>query len=171
MHETEQRWTFDNWLADHKGILFKVIRTYAHNAHDQEDLFQEIALQVWKSVPDYRGEAKVSTWIYRVALYAALAWSRKERTQPATQDLTSVIHSLSAIETAFDDRLRWLYEQLAQLEPVDRSICLLLFEGFKYREIADLLGISESNVGVKLNRIKTHLVRMSKEEAQDDPAK
>lgn len=171
MHETEQRRIFDNWLADHKGILFKVIRAYARTVHDQEDLFQEIALQVWRSVPDYRGEAKVSTWIYRVALYAALAWSRKEQTQPPTQDLAAVAHTLIANETVPNERLSWLYEQLAQLEPVDRSLCLLLFEGFKYREIAELLGISESHVGVKLNRIKTHLVRMSREEAQDDPAK
>ncbi|MEZ4736291.1 MAG: sigma-70 family RNA polymerase sigma factor [Caldilineaceae bacterium] len=170
MHESEQRRIFDNWLAEHKGILFKVIRAYARHAYDQEDLFQEIALQVWKSVPDYRGEAKVSTWIYRVALYAALAWSRKERTQPPTQDLAAVAHTLVATEAVPDERIHWLYEQLAQLEPIDRSICLLLFEGFKYREIAELLGISESNVGVKLNRIKTHLARMSKEKAQDDPA-
>lgn len=166
MHEDEQRRIFDDWLAEHKGILFKIIRAYAHNAHDQEDLFQEVALQVWKSVPDYRGEAKVSTWIYRVALYAALAWTRKERTQPQTQDLTAVAQTLTVNEAAHDDRVDWLYEQLAQLEPVDRSICLLLFEGFKYREIAELLGISESNVGVKLHRIKTHLARMSQEEQE-----
>lgn len=166
MQENEQRRIFDDWLAEHKGILFKIIRAYAHNAHDQEDLFQEVALQVWKSVPDYRGEAKVSTWIYRVALYAALAWTRKEQTQPQTQDLTVVAHTLVANEVVQDERVHWLYEQLAQLEPVERSICLLLFEGFKYREIAELLGISESNVGVKLHRIKTHLARMSQEEQE-----
>jgi RNA polymerase sigma-70 factor (ECF subfamily) len=166
MHENEQQRIFDKWLAEHKGIFFKIIRAYAHSAHDQEDLFQEIALQVWKSVPDYRGEAKVSTWIYRVALYAALAWTRKERTQPPTQDLAAVAHALIANEQRHDERLDWLYAQIAQLDPVDRSVCLLMFEGFRYREIAELLGISESSVGVKLHRVKAHLVRKSQEEQE-----
>lgn len=165
MEENERKRIFDSWLAEHRGILFKIIRAYARAPHDQEDLFQEIALQLWKSVSDYRGEAKVSTWIYRVALYAALAWTRKERTQPPTQALADVEQTLITNEQAQDERLDWLYTQIAQLEPVDRSVCLLMFEGFRYREIAELLGISESNVGVKMHRIKAHLVSKSQEEA------
>lgn len=165
MHQNEQRRIFDNWLAEHRGILFKIIRAYARNAHDQEDLFQEIALQLWKSVPDYRGEAKASTWIYRVALYTALAWTREVAKEPRTETLGDLAQTLTVNPAVQDERLNWLYEQIGQLEPIDRSVCLLMFDGFKHREIAELLGISESNVGVKIHRIKEQLMRKSQEEA------
>lgn len=165
MHENEQQRIFDEWLAAHRGILFKIIRAYARDAHDQEDLFQEIALQLWKSVPDYRGAAKASTWIYRVALYTALAWTRQAANEPRTETLGELAQTLTINPAAQDERLDWLYEQIGQLDPIDRSVCLLMFDGFKYREIAELLGISESNVGVKIHRIKEQLMRKSQEEA------
>ncbi len=68
MNERQQKQIFDDWLEKHRGILFKIVRANAFNVHDREDLFQEISLQLWRSIPDYRGEAKPSTWIYRVAL-------------------------------------------------------------------------------------------------------
>jgi RNA polymerase sigma-70 factor (ECF subfamily) len=77
MDARKQRQLFDDWLHQHKGILFKIIRAYAVSAYDQDDLFQEISLQLWRSIPDFRGEAKPSTWIYRVALYTAAVWARK----------------------------------------------------------------------------------------------
>lgn len=163
MHEHDQRLIFDSWLADHKGILFKIIRAYAFNAHDQDDLFQEIALQLWRSIPDFRGEAKASTWIYRVSLYTASAWTRREKKQPPTEPIT-VAQSLTAMEQPNDARIDWLYEQIAQLNPIDRSVCLLMLEGFSYQEIAEMLGISESNVGVKIHRIKQRLTAQTREE-------
>src|SRR6266513_442238 len=79
MEVSEQSRIFDEWLSRHKGLLFKVVHAYAFTSHDREDLFQEIATQIWNSVPRFRGEAAVTTWLYRVALNSALAWSRKER--------------------------------------------------------------------------------------------
>ncbi len=164
MDERQQKQVFDAWLSDHKGILFKIVRAYAFNPHDQDDLFQEIALQLWRSIPEYRGDARPSTWIYRVALYSAAAWARKEKRRPATLPLADVEHTLQATNHPRDERLDWLYAQIAQLDPIDRSVCLLLLDGFSYREMAAILGISESNVGVKIHRIKRHLVRQSQEE-------
>ena len=86
MIEAEQRRIFDEWLDTHKGLFFKVVRAYAFTPQDQEDLFQEIALQVWHSVPNFRGESKVSTWIYRVALYAAMSWTRQEKKHDKESD-------------------------------------------------------------------------------------
>ena len=168
MNEQEQRQIFDGWLHEHKGILFKIVRAYAFNPHDQDDLFQEMSLQLWKSIPDFRGEAKAYTWIYRVALYAAIAWVRKEKKQPETQSMatdtqTDTTQTLVAETHEHDPQLDWLYEQIAQLDPIDRSICLLMLDGFSYKEMAGLIGISESNVGVKIHRIKQHLVRKSQE--------
>lgn len=163
MDEIEQKRIFDNWLREHKGILFKIVRAYAFTAEDQDDLFQEISLQLWKSIPDFRGESKASTWIYRVALYSAYVWVRSEKKRPETRPLAEVERTLVAKERVADGRINWLYEQLAQLDPLDRSVCLLMLEGFKYREIADMLGISESNVAVKIHRVKEHLSLKSRE--------
>ncbi len=150
-----------------KGILFKILRAYAFTAHDQDDLFQEMSLQLWQSIPGFWGEAKASTWIYRVALYAAFAWVRKEEKRPFTQPLASVEQTLIITAEPSDERLNWLTEQIAQLDPIDRSVCLLLLDGFSYKEIAAMLGISQSNVGVKIHRIKQYLIRKSKETIQN----
>ena len=163
MNTNKQKQIFDEWLRSHKGILFKIVRAYAFTAHDREDLFQEISLQLWKSIPDFRGESKASTWIYRVALYSACTWVRKEKRRPPTQPLAEVEQTLKMTTQPRDERLEWLYEQIALLDPIDRSVCLLLFDGFSYKEMASMLGISESNVGVKIHRIKRHLLRQSEE--------
>lgn len=165
MTEIEQRQIFNRWLDEHKGILFKIVRAYAFTDHDQEDLFQEIAIKVWKSVPDFRGESKPSTWIYRVALFAATVWVRQEKKRPDATPMEAIERILNANQSAGkeDERLTWLYEQIGQLEPPERSVCLLMLDGYKHREIAELLGISGSNVGVKIHRVKQHLTRKSKE--------
>ena len=163
MLDSEQKRIFDEWLSQHKGIFFKIVRSFAFTPHDQDDLFQEISLQVWKSIPDFRHESKPSTWIYRVALYTASAWVRYEKKQLTTQSITDVEHTLKMNTQPQDERLDWLYEQIAQFEPIDRSVCLLLLDGYSYNEIAGLLGISGSNVGVKIHRIKQQLRKNSKE--------
>ena len=165
MQEHEQERTFDDWLSRHKGVLFKVVHAYAFTSHDREDLFQEIITQVWNSIPRFRGDAAVTTWLYRVALNCALAWSRKERKhRDRTESLETneqVLHETVRIQ---EPRLAWLYEQIAQLDHVDRSLTLLLLDGFSYREMAETLGISENYVGVKINRIKSHLKSLTREE-------
>jgi RNA polymerase sigma-70 factor (ECF subfamily) len=165
MKEREQQRIFDDWLSRHKGLLFKVVRAYAFTIHDRDDLFQEIARQVWHSVPKFRGESAETTWLYRVALYAAISWSKRERKHREKNDsLDGVELTLTETKEVNDTRLVWLYEQIAQLDEIDRSLTLLLFDGFSYRDMAETLGITESNVGVKINRIKAHLTRKSKKE-------
>lgn len=162
--EREQSQIFDEWLARHKGLLFKVVRAYAFTPHDQEDLFQEIAVQVWKSIPGFQGEAAVSTWVYRVALYTAISWSRREkRHRQNDRPLSEIERTLSVSAQPRDERLDWLYEQIARFNAIDRSLTLLLLDGFSYREMAQILGISESNVGVKIHRIKKRLSASSQE--------
>ncbi|MCO5183860.1 MAG: RNA polymerase sigma factor [Anaerolineae bacterium] len=163
MSADEQKRIFDGWIDQHKGIIFKIVRAYAFTPDDQDDLFQEIALQVWQSIPDFRGDAQASTWIYRVALFTATNRVRREKRRPPTQWLGTVEHMLTARDVRQDDQVAWLYEQIALLSPIDRSVCLLLLDGFSYKEIAALLGISESNVGVKIHRVKQHLLHRSRE--------
>jgi len=164
MDEGKQKRLFDEWLNRHKGLFFKVVRAYAVSPHDQDDLFQEISVQVWNSIPNFRGESGVATWIYRVALYSAIAWTRQEKKHhDGKQPLSGIEHTLTETAKFKDSRLDWLYEQIAQLNEIDRSLTLLLLDGFSYKEMATLLGISESNVGVKINRIKKHLTQKSQE--------
>ena len=162
MKESEQRKIFDEWLANYRALLFKVIRAYAVHQENQDDLFQDICLQVFRSIPNFKGKSAVSTWIYRIALNTAIKWSTKERKHlDGHQEIEQVGHVLKENEEA-DDRVAWLYQQIHRLNEVDRSLSLLLLEGYSYKEMADMLGISESNIGVKLHRIKKHLISNSK---------
>jgi len=168
MQRDEQQEVFEGWLRDHQRLFFKVVRAYAFAPQDQEDLFQEIATQVWRSIPGFRGDAAVTTWIYRVALNAAIAWTQKEqRHRAGKQGLDGVEPAMLQASPAPDPRVEWLYEQIRQLNEIDRSLTLLLLDGFSYKEMAAMLGITENYVGVKINRIKAHLTGKSREEAGD----
>lgn len=163
MERSEQQHQFDDWLANHKGLLFKIVRAYAFNPLDREDLFQEICIQLWNSVPNFRGKSGVATWIYRVALYSAMAWTRREKKhRDGRKRWADVEHALTETATARDERLDWLYERISAFNEVDRSLTLLLLDGYSYREMAGILGITESNVGVKINRIRRRLTEASR---------
>jgi RNA polymerase sigma-70 factor (ECF subfamily) len=165
MPEGERNRVFESWIDAHKAILFKVARAYGATHSDREDLFQEIALQVWHSVEAYRGDCAATTWIYRVALNTALAWRRKERRhRQGRQDIEDATGLLVA-PSGPDPRLDWIYQRIAELDEGNRALALLMLDGFSYREMAQILGLSESNVGVKINRIKAALAaQLAKEE-------
>ena len=168
MRFSEQKTVFDSWLSTYKGVLFKVVRAYAFTRHDQEDLFQEIATQVWISVPSFEGNSAPSTWIYRVALNTAISWSRKElrHRDKIKEALDGDEAALRPNDSEIDPRLDWLYEQITQLNELDRSLTLLLLDGFSYKEMADALGMSETNVGVRIHRIKAYLTAQSTKESK-----
>ena len=167
MEESEQQRIFDGWFSAHQGLLIKVVRAYASSAHDREDLFQEILFQVWTSIPSFRRDSAVTTWIYRVALYSGIAWSRKEGKHRDGRQALIPEHSPLLLPIEADPRIDWLYEQIERLDPIDRSLILLLLDGFSYREMAATLGISESHVGVKINRIKKALAGKTKARTGD----
>jgi RNA polymerase sigma-70 factor (ECF subfamily) len=166
MHNTERDRIFGEWLASHKGILFKVVHAYAFEHADRQDLFQEIVIQVWRSVDAFRGDSSVPTWMYRVALNTAIAWTRRERRHQRGKEQLEVVEGLLTTASAEtrDPRVEWLYHQIAQLKDVDRSVALLLLDGFSYKEIASIVGLTESNVGVKITRIKSALAGKRVEE-------
>ena len=140
-------------------------RVYAATHSDREDLFQEISLQVWHSVEAYRGDCAATTWIYRVALNTALAWRRKERRHSQGRQDIEAATGLLIVPSGRDPRLEWVYDRIAELDETSRSLALLMLDGFSYREMSQILGIGESNVGMKINRIKAALaVQLAKEE-------
>lgn len=161
MTEEDQKETFHTWLAQHKGLVFKVVRAYAADAAEQDDLFQEISIQLWRSVPSFRYESSVTTWIYRISLNTAIKWVRKVHRQ-STQSLDVVQPVLQVNDLEINERLDWLYHEIHKLDRIDRSITLLMLDSFSYREISNILGITETNVGVKINRIKKQLITKSK---------
>jgi RNA polymerase sigma-70 factor (ECF subfamily) len=161
MQDDDQQRLFDQWLKSHRGLFFKVVRAYAFTPDDQEDLFQEIATQVWRSVPNFRGDAAVTTWIYRVALNAAIAWTRKEwKHREGKQSVDGVDLAILQASPVADPRIEWLYAQIRELNEIDRSLTLLLLDGFSYKEMASVLGITENHVGVKISRIKVTVVNV-----------
>ncbi|MEO5942621.1 MAG: RNA polymerase sigma factor [Ferruginibacter sp.] len=162
MREKEQQQIFETWLAQCQAVIFKVVRAYAFTTDGQDDLFQEISIQVWNSIPNFRQESSVTTWVYRISLNTAIKWIRKERKHPPPETLDKVEHVLQENRLPMDERLAWLYEEIYKLDEIDRSVTLLMLDNFSYKEMAEILGISESNVGVKINRIKKQLISKSK---------
>lgn len=160
MNDSQRETQFQGWLKHHRRLLFKVVRAYAVTAVDQDDLFQEICLQLWRSVDSYKGQAKVSTWLYRIALNTAISWERKSGRQAQLKQDPAYREYL-LIETAegLDDRLIWLYDEIRLLNRVDRSILLLQLDGYSYQEMSEILGISVNHLGVKLNRIRKRLIQ------------
>ncbi len=154
---------FKSWIDDYGGVILKIVRAYAFHRHDEDDLFQEIALQLWMSIPSFEGRSKPSTWIYKVALNTAFVWKRKEGKHPKQTDASEVETEIGGVgptpAKAAEDRedLTWLYESLRKLNKIDRSIVLLYLEDLSYRDTGEILGLSESNVGVRLNRLKSRL--------------
>src|SRR5262245_3017920 len=109
---------------------------------DQDDLFQEITIQVWRSIPSFRKASAVTTWIYRIALNTAIKWIRKERKHNRAETLDNVVPVLHENQVPQDERLAWLYEEIYKLDEIDRSIALLLLDDLSYKEMAAILGIT-----------------------------
>jgi RNA polymerase sigma-70 factor, ECF subfamily len=168
MKEGKQRHIFQEWLHGYRGLLFKVINAYTFNAEDQNDLFQEICLQMYRSVPNFKGQSAVSTWLYRIALNTAIKWSTREKKYlDGHEEIETMSNVLKASDSQEDERVTWLYSEIKKLNEIDRSLTLLLLDGYSYREMSEMMGISESNIGVKIHRIKKQLVNNSKQYEYD----
>lgn len=167
--DTSPETRFTAWLAEHRGIMFKLARAYAAEAADQDDLFQEMLLQLWRSLPAFREQAKPSTWIYRVCLNTAMTWRRDERRRHAAIPATALPPETPSADPRpgwsheEDELLAQLYVAVRALPEVERSLVVLALEGLSYREIGDIAGLTENHVGVALNRARRKLADRLKE--------
>jgi RNA polymerase sigma-70 factor, ECF subfamily len=158
---------------EHGGAVLKVARAYTFTTEDCQDLAQEILLQVWRSLPQFQGRASPSTWFYRVALNTALGWHRKEHRRLARQQPILEASDLSvagldgAQQVVQREVVERLYTAIRQLPKTDAALVLLYLDDLSYHQMAEVLGISESNVGVKLNRAKKALGELMKEESHE----
>ena len=151
--------SFVEQLERHQNIVHKVCRLYTNNQDAHNDLFQEITIQLWKAFPKFRGDAKFSTWMYRVGLNTAITLYRKSKRRINTQDFDAIQFKIKADE--YDDteeeQLKILYKAVHQLNDIEKALVFLYLEDKNYKEISETMGISEVNARVKMNRIKNKL--------------
>ncbi len=159
---------FRAWLEEHRGIVIKVARSFASAPADAADLQQEMLLQLWTSLGSYAGQAKPSTWIYRVCLNTALTWRRgaalRDRRMEGGVDLDRVAAEAASPADHAGDRetLEKLYAAIHALPMFDRALVLLALDGLAYREIAEITGLTENHVGVSLTRARKRLAELMK---------
>jgi RNA polymerase sigma factor (sigma-70 family) len=150
---------FQARIDEHKGILYKVCNSYCRNRDDREDLAQEIAIQLWRSFPNFDERCRFSTWMYRIALNVAISFYRRESTR-ARYVLSAderLLGEIDATVTQPPADLALLHRFIEQLDPLNKALVLLYLDGNSYQEIADTLGISETNVATKIGRMKKTL--------------
>ena len=145
-------------IKQNEGVIFKITTFYTDNKVDQQDLYQDIVYQLWKSFDSFRGESKISTWMYRIALNTALTRIKKNKKAGYSVSIDQVVlEQAENYDPQFEEHLRMLYQQIGQLNILEKGIMLLLLEGKKYDEIAEITGLSASNVGTRISRIKVKL--------------
>lgn len=139
--------------------MHKICRIYTNDQAAHNDLFQEITIQLWKAYPKFRGDAKFSTWMYRVALNTAITLYRKKKRGIQTTDYDSVHFRIQAEEYDHESeqQLKLLYNAVKELNDIEKALVFLYLEDKNYKEISETMGISEVNARVKMNRVKTKL--------------
>ncbi len=161
--EQEKKERFYTFLNEHYGIIRKLCRGYSNGKEDFEDNLQEVCFQLWKSIDKFEGKSKSGTWVYRLTLNVCLynLNKRKKRLDhPAEIDLiTKRVDEYTQLFNE-DTQVRVLYESITLLKPIDRAIIMLYLEKKEHGEIAEVVGLSVSNIGVKINRIKKQLKKI-----------
>lgn len=161
--ESEEK-TFVHLVNLHQGLIHKVALMYENDPEARNDLFQEIVLQLWKSFPSFRGESKITTWMYRIALNTAISGLRRKNRKPPTEKIHDRHLNISENrETSPSEedlqRLQWAIRQLTE---IDRAMILMALEEVHYDEIAETIGITQNNVRVRMNRIRERLRKLMK---------
>jgi RNA polymerase sigma-70 factor (ECF subfamily) len=151
---------FISIVESHKGIIHKIVNLYSRENEDRNDLVQEILLQLWKSFDNYNEQYKYSTWIYRIALNVGISFYRKEKSRgkfsnPFTEAIFQIVDTHD--DTDIDKKASLLWKLLNELKELDKALMLLYLEGKSHKETAEILGITETNVSTKVNRIKSSL--------------
>jgi RNA polymerase sigma-70 factor (ECF subfamily) len=150
---------FISEFQENQNIVHKVCRIYTSDQESHNDLFQEITIQLWNAYPKFRGDSKLSTWMYRIGLNTAITLYRKSKRSVPTQDFDTVLHKIEATDydNTEEEQLKLMYQAIQQLSDIDKALIFLYLEDKNYSEISETIGISEVNARVKMNRIKTRL--------------
>lgn len=159
MNQQENRRFYQEIIERNKGILLKVARTYCPNDQDRQDLLQEMMIQIWQSIHKYNKQYKMSTWLYRISLNVAISFYRKNSTRTKKFTLLDgqLANTPNEDKTENDRELYLLEKFISDLKELDKALILLYLEDKSHTEISEILGISVSNVGTKIGRIKEKL--------------
>ncbi len=147
---------FVSLIEENQRIIHKICKIYANNVEEHQDLFQEIAIQLWKAYPNYRGNAKFSTWMYSVSLNTAMSLFRKKKVE-TTQFLMENHDFKIGVENHDEEKIKKMYDAIHQLNDVDKALIMMYLDEREYAEISQILGITEGNARVKMNRAKNKL--------------
>ncbi len=165
MRNGELEIQFERQIKQHELLIHKICRMYGKTDIDRQDIFQEIVIQLWQAFPKFRGEAKFSTWLYRIGIYTAIAGIRK----PKAVTINTDNETLQRLNTSNDDsykeqekKFAALYKAIDLLNDIEKAIVMLYLEDKSYEEIEEVIGISQGNLRVKMNRIKEKLRRITK---------
>jgi len=151
---------FTELLYQNQGIVHKICSLYFINRDEKEDYKQELIIQLWKAFPSFNNQSKFSTWMYRVCLNAAIDILRKEKAQPNFVKFdANTFGAIPAPNNEINENQEKLYNAINKLSSIDKAIVTLYLDEFSYKEIGEILGISESNTGVKINRIKSLILK------------
>jgi len=146
---------FVSIIKENEGIIYKITRIYTNTSEDQKDLYQEVVYQLWKSFDSFKGNAKISTWMYRVALNTSIAYLNRSKKRVPTASIDfELIQLADENNHAHQEQFNQLYATIGNLNMIEKGLILLFLEGKSYDEIAIITGFSASNVGTKLSRIK-----------------
>jgi RNA polymerase sigma-70 factor (ECF subfamily) len=150
---------FERTIKANTGALHKLCRIYTNDADEYEELFQEMLVQIWRSTANFRGDSKVSTWIYQICINTALSFRAKlARRKKRFEPLEGKTFVQPAPDDAKNDQLQRLYAAIRELKPIDRAIVTLYLDEKTYEETAQILGVSKTNVATRLMRLKKQLV-------------
>jgi RNA polymerase sigma-70 factor (ECF subfamily) len=152
--------TFLEMVRNNERVIFKIISFYANEDHPVNDLYQEVVINLWKAYPGFRGDCKESTWIYRIALNTCVTFFRKSKKTPVYVDITIDIPDMDDNK---DDDIKTLYHLINKLGKIEKALVLLYLEEKSYKEMAEITGLTATNVATKLGRIKEKLRKMSNE--------
>jgi RNA polymerase sigma-70 factor (ECF subfamily) len=163
LQDNTQEITFLQLVKEHQKMIHKICHLYGHTPHEREDLFQEIVVQSWKGYTRFRGDAKFSTWLYRVALNTAISSLRKKEKNIAYVDpFVLPVTSPEIVDiNSEQEQLQQMYEAIRKLCEIDRAIVMLYLEDTSYEEMEEILGITQNHLRVKMNRIKEKLRKLT----------
>ncbi|MBB4034669.1 RNA polymerase sigma-70 factor (ECF subfamily) [Dysgonomonas hofstadii] len=156
---TENDTQFMEMIRQNEGVIYKVTSFYTDADHPIGDLYQEVVLNLWKAFPSFRGESKYSTWIYRIALNTCVSFYRRNKKNMAYVDIAVDVPE----EVENNEQIQELYKLINRLGKIERALVLLYLDDKSYKEIAEITGLSVTNVATKLSRIKDKLKQMSNE--------
>ena len=143
-------------VEENKKLIYKVSHMYCDNTIDKQDLFQEIFVNLWKAYPGFKGNSKISTWIYRISINTAISWIRDYTKYNNHIVYTNMIPQMKDDPTN-DDLYDKLYRAIGILNKLDKALILLQLDGYSYTEISEIIGLTRTNVATKINRIKLKL--------------